>query len=231
MIAVDVLMPTNRKRLWNFLFQLRGALANALNIRVTVAMSGPWPELRAELSARELEKVRWVENAPDGTTGDPFNNPNGYMGAPKIRWCLENLDWANWMYQVCDDDALMPWGIEALFAATDNMGVVIGQVLPVSRNEHLDFTPYKIGRSIERCRVSCAGALINMRLLETLPKPWYNERSGYADWELIERMSTHFPSKIIKTVVHVLALCELGEVPSYLRATILEHIKIKGDPT
>lgn len=228
-VDIDVIMPTNRKRLWNFLFQLRAALANDLHVRVTIAMSGPWDELRAELSPRELERIRWVNDAPDGATGDPFNNPAGYMGSPKIRWCMENMEWADWFYVVCDDDALLPWALPALWAERADCAMVLGQVLPVSRIEHWDFTAYQIGRVIQRCRVSSASGIINMRFLETLPKPWYNERSGYADWELIERMAKHFPSKVIKTTVHVLALCEPAQLPPSEADRVLQHAELKGD--
>lgn len=226
-IEIDILIPTNRKRLWNMLFQIRAALASPIKTRVTIAMSKPWPELMAHLYPQEMTRIRVIEDAPDGTDGDPFHNAAGYMGAPKIKWCLENLEWADWFYQLGDDDALLPWGLEHFWHARHGVGVVIGQVLSVSRKEHLDFTPYKVGRKVERLRVSCAGALINIPALRTFEKPWYNEFSGYADWEIIARIKSKFPVRVIRNTVHVLSLCEMDQLPADLHPVILEHIKIE----
>lgn len=226
---IDVLIPTARQpeRFHNLLFQIRAVLNSPVNARVTVAMSGEWPELIHAIHPKEWDRVRIASECPDGQKGNPFHTEGGYMSGPKVAWCLDNLDWGDWWYFMGDDDCLLPWGLRHMLDASDGVDMVIGQVLGVSRKDHLDFTPYTIGRSIARCRVSSAGAMFRVEAMKKLDKPWWNPNSGYADWELIERMSKAYLHRITASTIHVLSLCELPQLPATIRPIIERFSAVK----
>lgn len=193
---IDILIPTSKKpeRLNNLLCQIHTVLNSGINTRVTLAMDGPYPSLTSQLSHYPLSKVRLVYGAPQGSPAIP------------AAYCMENLEWGDWMLNVSDDDCVLPWGLRHLWEATKDVSMVIGQTIGVSRTKHLDFSAWKIGIGVIPCHVSTA--LINMRSLETLPKPWYRD-DPLCDYLLIQRMSENFPFKIIPSVVHVQAFAEI----------------------
>lgn len=196
MFDVDVLIATSKKleRLDNLICQVHTVLNSGINSRVTVAMEGFYPEFICRFTDEQFKRIRIIDDAPQGSPSIP------------IKYCMENIEWSDWLYSTADDDCLLPWGLKHLMEATKDVSMVIGQTLGVSRQRHFDLSAWKIGREIIPCHVS--SALINMRSLEMLPKPWL-EIDPLSDYFLIEKMSGKFPYKIIPSVISVQAFAEL----------------------
>ena len=192
---IDVFIPTLKQRTDNLLCQIHTVLNSGLNVRVTLSISDEhYPEVVENLTEKELKALRIITRVPQGEAAIP------------IKYCLENFEWADWVYPISDDDCVLPWGLQHLFEATEGVGMVMGQTIGVSRKKHYDFSLWKLGIEIAPCHASTA--MYNMRCLEKLPKPWY-EIDPLSDFKLIEKMSKNFPYKIIPSVVHVQAFAEL----------------------
>src|SRR5574338_301489 len=207
MPQIDILIATakERRRLPNLLANIRTALASDLETRVTLAMLGDYPELEDELSQAEKARIRMVKDAPLGSMGN----------AAALR-CKEALDWGEWYYQIGDDDALLPWGLDHLYAATEGVSVVIGQAIVVTKDTHLDATAWKVGRKLAPGCVSGVCALMRFEDLERLPKPWYHVRSETADFELIAKMAGCYPYTVIANTVAVLSLEETPAISAHV---------------
>lgn len=196
-VDLDVLIVTRKKRLDNLLCQVHTILNSGMNTRVTIGIEGEYPEFVSKLFPAQLERIRIVSGVPQGDPSIP------------IQYCMENLEWSDWMYSSADDDCILPWGLKHLWENRDGVSMVIGQTIGVSRERHLDFSAWKIGRSIEVCHVSTA--LINMRSLEKLEKPWLTV-DPVSDFHLIDRMAKLYPYKITPSVVSVQAFAELNNL-------------------
>lgn len=203
---IDVLIPTAKKRVDNLLFQIRSALGQGLDVRVTIAMNGEYPELMERLTDEEKKKMRFVTDAPDGCIGNPA-----------VLHALETLDWADWYFQTGDDDALLPWGLKHLYENREGVCMVVGRALCVTKDGHKDLTPWEVGKTLEFCKVSGACALFNFRAVEKLPRPWWNPGSQVSDFELIHRMSRMCPYRLIPSVIFVLALEETSVLRHFVR--------------
>ena len=195
---LDVFIPTLKQRLNGLVCNIHTIFNSGLNVRVTISLpDNDYPELMELLTEKEKECIRFVPNVPQGEPSIP------------IKHCLENVELLEWVYLVADDDCVLPWGLQHLWEAREGYSMVMGQVLGVSRNKHLDFTAWKIGFDIIESHVSTA--MYNMRSLEKLPKPWY-EISPISDYLLIRRMAENFTYNIIPSVVHVQAFAELDNL-------------------
>lgn len=218
---IDVFLATAKKRLWGALYQAHAVLSNPHNIRLTIGMDGDWPELESRLNPIYGNRVRWMKTAPTGKMTNPMHEPEGYGGSPNLLRCLQTLSWRDWFYVMPDDDCTMPWAFDHFTdALDDNLGMIVGQAVPVSRHEHMDFSPYTVGRSLRRCRISLNCVLLNIRKIETLTRPYFDPRSAYADWEFIDRVARNFRVKFIRSVVSMFALCELPQLPPDMRMNI-----------
>lgn len=197
---IDLYIPTAKQieRLPSLLAQINAGLNSGLNARVTISMDGEYPELNRSLSDEQIKKIRFVQ-APQG-------NPS-----ITIEHCLENTEWADWLYIAGDDDAILPWGLKHLYEARECVSMVLGQVLCVSREKHWDLSSYKVGQVIVPCHISGANLLINTRSMEKLEKPWLIN-DPQSDYFLIKRMAENFKYTIIPSVVAVLCLCELDNL-------------------
>ena len=197
---LDVIIPTRKKQTNNLLCQVHTVLNSGFNVRVTIGIpDSEYHEFFENLTNREKECIRLMKNVAQGSPSIAFI----YM--------LENMDWVDWIFPTADDDCILPWGLKHLLEVHNDMGMVMGQSLGVSREKHLDFSSWKIGHSITECH--CSTAIYNMRKMETLSKPWF-ENSPVSDFLLIKRMSENFPYKIIPSVVHVQAFAELENLGS-----------------
>jgi hypothetical protein len=132
--------------------------------------------------------------------------PKGLIGNPAVSYCMETLEWADWYYVTGDDDALLPWGLRHLYENRQGVSMVIGEGLCVSREKHESLAAWKIGGLIKCGRVSASCALFNFRDIEKLPRPWFNSDSKVADFELISRMATTYPYRMIPSTIFVLTL-------------------------
>lgn len=199
MFDIEFLIATQKKRLEGLLCQIHIALNSGLNVRVTVGMDGEYPELMEKLPESYKDKIRFVKNVPQGTPSISF----GYL--------YENMDWDGWIYAVADDDIVLPWGLKHLWENREGVSMVIGQTIGVSRDDHFDFSGWKIGYEVVENHVSTA--FINSKDLSKLPKPWIvNEPNS--DYLIIKRMADHFKYRVIPNVVHVQAFAKfenLGE--------------------
>lgn len=211
MFDIDVVIPTAKQldRLDNLVCQINTSLNSGVDTRVVILMEGEYPELMERLTSKQIEKIMFVKDAPQGNPSLP------------IKHCIENVELSEWMYSVGDDDCILPWGLKHLWEATQNIynvqnilnasnvdkvSMVIGQTLGVSRDNHYDLSLWKIGHGIIPCHVSTA--LINVNRLRSLPKPWF-EIDQLSDYLLIKRMSENFPYKIIPNVVHCQAFANV----------------------
>jgi hypothetical protein len=205
---IEVFIPTLKQRTNNLLCQIHTALNSGLNVRVTLSLPDEsYPEIIENLTESELKYIRLIKNVPQGEPSIP------------IKYCLENIEWGDWLLSVGDDDCILPWGLKHLWDARENVSMVIGQTIGVSRNKHYDFSAWKIGYRIIPCHVSIA--FINMRSLEKLPKPWL-EIDPLSDFKQIERMSNHFPYKIIPSVVHVQSFANMENLGNEFTKNFME---------
>lgn len=227
-VDIDVFMPTARKRLWNAIYQVHAVLANPYNVRLTIATHEEWPELRSLITDQENERVRWVIGDPDCKSDNPFHEPNGYGAVLKWHRCLERLDWATWYTNATDDDCWLPWAMDHYMKqirepGADKFGMLITPSLAVSRSSHFDFTPYRLGRAVERCKIGMNNVLINMRKMEALSRPYFDVCSAYADWELIKRLADAFPYKMLDHVTSVQSLCNFENLPPEFQSKVLQR--------
>lgn len=197
---VDVFIPTRKTLLGNLNCQVQAVLNSGVNARATVSIGDDsYPEFTDNLTPEQLNRVRVIPNVPQGSA------------SICIKHCLENIEWAPWVLTVADDDCLLPWGLKHLWDAREGVSMVIGQTLGLSRERHLDFTAWKIGIGVTSCHVSTA--MINMRSMATLRKPWM-DLDPLSDFLMIKRMADNFPYRIIPSVVHVQAFAELDNLGS-----------------
>lgn len=219
---IDVLIPTAGKRFHNCMFQINAVLSSNVDARVHVMTSKPWPEMRNVFDLDD--RVIFYENTPEGgaNNGDVYN-PSGFLGLPKVSWALDHIELADWFCYFHDDDALLPWGLKYLMDAREDVSMVVGRALGVSRSQHLDFTPYVVGKTIDRCRVGNACAIYETESLQSLPRPWFFPEYIYADWELINRMARHFPYRTIPNTVQVLSLYEREHLPTDIQQRVDEQ--------
>lgn len=197
-IDIDVFIPTLKKRTNGLLCNVHTVLNSGLNVRVTVSIPDEsYPDLMDGLTDREKACIRIIPNVPQGEPSIP------------IKHCVENVEWAEWLYMIADDDCILPWALQHLWNARKGVAMVMGQVIGTSRKDHLDFSGWKIGLSITECHVSTA--MYNTKRLQELPKPWY-EIDPLSDYKFIKKFSDHFPHKIIPSVVHVQAFAELSNL-------------------
>lgn len=201
---IDFYMGSARQleRLPTLLANVRTALACPIPTRVTVAMGGPYPELRNALYAEERERVRLVEDAPDG-----------FLAGPATKYVLETFDWAPWWMWIGDDDVLLPWGLEHLYAYTrrvPSLSMVIGKAVVVTKKEHLaDPASMSIGDEIAFGEVTSISALIRTPDLLKLD-PCINPQAQYQDLDLLERMAARYPFLHVPHHVVVLSLSVSG---------------------
>lgn len=196
MFDIDVVIPTAKQleRLNNLVCLINIIQNSGVRARAYIVMEGEYPELMERMTPKNLEKMAFCKNAPQGGPSIP------------IKYALENLSLSDWVTVIADDDCLLPWGLKHLWEATNNVSMVVGQTLGVSRKDHYDLSSWKIGIGIIPCHVSTA--LFNMRKIETLSKPWL-EIDPLSDYILIKRMAETFPYKIIPNVVHCQAFANL----------------------
>ena len=198
MEELDVLIPTSMQGLENLLFNVRGIFSQELDVRITIASSVKADALKELLTDREMESMRFIEDAPVGQWGNAAS-----------KYAMENFNWANWFYSIGDDDAILPWGLKHLMANRKGVSMVIGQALCVSKNGQKDLTHYHVGRVISVGKVSGVCALFNFRDIEKLGKPYWIAESPVSDFQLINRMSMEYKYKIIPNTVCCLALAEV----------------------
>ncbi|MDI6788498.1 MAG: hypothetical protein QME51_09020 [Planctomycetota bacterium] len=192
---IDILIPTSKKRLQKLLWQIRSCFNQGLDVRVTVASTGEYPELLERLTDVERIKMRFIIDAPEGLCGNAAS-----------KHAMENYEWGDWFYSIGDDDALLPWGLKHLWNNKQGVDMVIGRALCVSKGQNLDLTQYRVGTVLARGRVSGVCTLFNFRKVEKLGKPYWDADSVVSDWELIEKMAENHKYKIIPETVCVLAL-------------------------
>jgi hypothetical protein len=195
---VDVFIPTLKNRTANLICQIHTALNSDVKSRVTISIpDDDYPELMDQLTTQEKEKVRILKNVPQGEPSIP------------IKYCLENYGWCDWIFNDADDDCLLPWGLKHLLEASQNVSMVVGQIIGVSRDKHYDFSSWKIGHSITQCHIS--KILFHFPSLVKLPKPWL-EINPVSDFIFAKRMADNFAYKIIPSVVSVAAFAELYDL-------------------
>jgi hypothetical protein len=196
---LDVFIPTIKKKLNGLLCNVHTVLNSGLRVRVTISLpDDSYPEFMDKLTEEERSCIRLIKNVPQGNPSIP------------IQFCMENLDWLEWVYMAADDDCILPWALKHLWEAREGVSMVMGQVIGTSREKHLDFSEWKIGIDIIRCHVNTA--MYNFNSLRTLPKPWL-EIDPCSDYLMIKRFADNFPYKIIPSVVHVSAFAELENLP------------------
>lgn len=205
-IDLDIFIPTakNPKHLNTLVGQIMGALYCGLNTRVTIGMKGEYPELMNILSPKQIERMRFYKDVPEG---DPDKSDEIHPAHPAIRHMLENIEWVDWVRILCDDDLTPSWSYQHMWEARADAYMVMGQGLGVSREKHYDLTAWKLGRSIQFCHLSANLTLFNMRMLEKLPKPWWLMHRT-ADFDFVKRYTDNFKYKIIPSVVDVVAFAE-----------------------
>lgn len=211
---LDILLPTGRQRLHNLLFQIRAILSSPVKARPVVMMGARWPEFLDALSTDERDRILICWNAPDVPE---------LKGQQKVEWALENLILAPWFAYFSDDDALLPWGLEALMQNNQGVSMVMGRVLGVSRKNHLDFTPYAVNKAIVRNHCSNAGTIYKTEDVLKLERPYLNLAEPASDWEFIERMAKNHNHRIIPDVISVLTLYEMEQFPTDVQRVIKQH--------
>lgn len=200
MYDLDVFIPTLKQRTNGLVCQAHTIFNSNMKVRLTVSLPDEnYPEFMDKLTEEERKHVRFIPNIPQGSPAIP------------IKHCLESAEWPDWVLVMSDDDIILPWGLQHLWEARKDVSMVIGQTLGVSRKEHLDFTAWKIGSDIVACHVSTA--MIHMRSLETLSKPWV-ELSPLCDFFTIGLMARNFPYRITPNVIHVQAFAEFENLGS-----------------
>lgn len=197
---LDVFIPTRKQQLGNLVCQAQAVFNSGVNARLTVGIGDDqYQEFLDQFIPKHQNRIRIIPNVPQGGV------------SICVKHCMENIDWSEWVLSVSDDDIILPWGIDHLWEAREGVAMVIGQTLGVSRENHLDFTAWKIGVAVAPCHVSTA--MINMEKLKTLPKPWIVHDPLF-DFILIRRMADTFPYRITPSVVHVQAFAELENLGS-----------------
>ncbi len=209
MSMVDVIIPTQfaPERMNNLVCQVKVALNQGVDVRVVILCdaknnSGMYA-LEGLLSDGESARVV-IFNHPDGVKGNPFGEQRGYMCAPAIRAYLE-ADYfkkADWQLHAADDDSMAPWALPALLSHSDGVSMVVGRAVAVNR-DHEDRREYRLGENTNRCHVALSSAILKTESILKLKRPLYDANSGYADWELIDRMAQTFEHCFIKEIVNV----------------------------
>jgi len=198
MPLIDVLIPTSKHRLHGLLSQIRSALNQPYDIRVTVAMGTPWEELRVKLSHSELEYIRFIHNAPEGHVGGPAN-----------LYCLEKFNWGDWIYSTGDDDVIFPWTFKHFMDNSANVSMVVGGVSTYTKDDHLHHT-MKVGHTLEYGKVTGPCVLYKANDLLALDKPYFDPTNHANDFELITKMAAKYKYRIIPNVVCGIVLDTLG---------------------
>lgn len=192
---LDVFIPTLKKRTNGLLCNVHTVLNSGVNVRVTVSIPDDnYPEFMDALTDKEKSCVRIINNVPQGDPSIP------------IEYCLENIEWTEWVYIVADDDCVLPWGLAHLMSARQGMSLVMGQAIGVSRIRHFDFSSWKIGIDVVEGHVNAA--MFNYNTLKKMKKPWFTNHPC-CDYLLIKKMTDLYPYRIIPNVVHVSAFAEL----------------------
>ncbi len=209
MSLVDVIIPTQFRpeRMNSLICQVKVALNQGVDTRVVILCDpknsdGMW-KMATVLSESEADRVV-IFNHPDGIKGNPFGEPAGYMCAPAIRAYLE-ADYFKkgvWQLHAADDDSMAPWALKELLDNSAGVSMVVGRAIAVNR-AHEDCRDWLLGCSLERCHVALSSAILKTESILKLARPLYDESSGYADWQLIERMSQRFEFKLIPEIVNV----------------------------
>jgi len=198
---VDILMATQQKKK-STICAIKSALNQTFqDIRVTVILDesdNPSEELkRLERNDKRL-RVLFCPWKGKGGPGMAY------------RWALENLDMAEWFTMYGDDDMWTYWAIEELYKNTEkDIGMVIGKCYAFAPKDHRHITMY--GLHIKKALITGANCLYNMRLLEKLPKPWYDSEVYEGDWELINKMCA-YPFKQINAMVHLLSMWQFDNL-------------------
>ena len=197
---VDILIATQQKKK-STIYAIKSALNQTLiDIRVNVILDekdNPSEELRQ--LEKEDKRLRIVFCPWKGKEGPGM----------AYRWALENLDIADWFTLFGDDDLWPYWAIEELYKnSKKELGMIIGKCYAFENKNHKHLTIY--GKIIKKAFITGACCLYNMRLLETLPKPWYNTEVYESDWELIKKMKA-FPYKQIDAIVHLLSMWQFDK--------------------
>lgn len=178
--AIDVLIPTEGKRINGLLYQIYAFLNqsyNMITIWVLIDSSQSY-----QIEKHIIESMGVVHGSvnlihvPKEWSGNHGHNAIRYaLGALPLR--------GTWFNTSGDDDCVMEWGMERLVANSDDVDMVIGKCIPTRRNH--DYQEGVLGRNLGLGMITGSCCLYRTSKVKELgyPTDEYN-----ADWILIEKM-------------------------------------------
>jgi hypothetical protein len=191
-MMIDVLLPTQGKRMNGLKFQIQAILNNSYkDIRLwTLIDSDNAEEVRAELS-KTLHKRHNIIIVPEEWRGNWGHRP--------IKYAIEELPLkGEWLITSGDDDVITEWALDELIKQSQGVNMVVGICLPVSRM--LCQTDRVLGEHMALGQITGSCCLYR---LSSVKEVGYDDSTYEADWKLIEKMM-RFPFRQIKSVLFVM---------------------------
>jgi hypothetical protein len=191
---IDVLLPTQGKRMNGLKFQIQAILNNSYkDIALwTLIDANNADEVRAELRIElRTDKRHKIIIVPKDWQGNWGHRP--------IKYAIEKLPLkGDWLITSGDDDVIMEWALDELIKQSDSVNMVVGICLPVSRM--LGQTDRVLGEHMGLGQITGSCCLYRS---SSVKEVGYDDSTYEADWKLIEKMM-RFPYRQIKSVLFVM---------------------------
>ena len=191
-MMIDVLLPTQGKRMNGLKFQIQAILNNSYkDIRL-------WTLIDAD-NAREVEaEIDKIKDPRHYVVVVP-KEWRGNWGHRPIRYAIEELPLeGEWIITSGDDDVITEWALDELIKKSDGVNMVVGICLPVSRM--LTQTNRVLGEHMGLGQITGSCCLYRA---STVKEVGYDDSTYEADWTLISKMM-RFPFRQIRSVLFVM---------------------------
>ena len=121
------------------------------------------------------------------------------------KWALEEMELSgDWIYQMSDNDIIMPFALEYLINNSNNCSMVIGRAIGIGQNSKA--MRIELGKNI-RCGLITGGVvLIKKDDMRKLEKPYCITNIYEVDFYIINKMAEKYPFKMIDSLVLIVNL-------------------------
>lgn len=191
---IDVLLPTEGKRMNGLIFQIYSILNQSYRSHTLWVLVD---SDKAQMVEREL-KIKFPFNGKLKVAVVP-DEWRGNWGHKPIKWALEHLPLeGEWVITSGDDDCITEWALQRLIERSDDVDMVVGMCIPVTREQ--EAVPMFLGDEMKLGKITGSCCLYRRsRLMEV----GYDDETYEADWVLIKRMM-EFSYRRITSVLFVM---------------------------
>ena len=192
---IDVLLPTQGKRMNGLKFQIQAILNNSYkDIHLWVLIDCD----NAHDIEDEIDVMGYYPNERFTSIVVP-EEWQGNWGHRPIKYAIEELPLeGDWIITSGDDDVITEWALDELIKQSDGVNMVVGICLPVSRM--LGQTDRVLGEHMGLGQITGSCCLYRS---SSVKEVGYDDSTYEADWKLIEKMM-RFPYRQIKSVLFVM---------------------------